>query len=146
MKHKQILKMIEAVDPSDTETMDEINARVWCWLNGFVFMQFQGISRFYYNALNEEEKTAFKQITHNIDDTPKYTRSRDALKCIRPDGWGICHSPQGKFNTHIIVYCYQIGQKGYNTKGGLVLPTEELAELHAIIQAIAYERKVNNEE
>lgn len=136
MKHKQLLKMIEGVDQSDTETMDEIDARVWCYIH----------KQSYYSHVNKADgfrnRVWFgsgepRNYQYGI---PEYTRSRDALKAIRPDGWGICHSPQGKFNTHIIVYCYQIGQKGYNTKGGLVLPTEELAELHAIIQTIAYER------
>jgi hypothetical protein len=27
-----ILKIIENVDPADTAKLDEIDARVWCWL------------------------------------------------------------------------------------------------------------------
>lgn len=65
-----------------------------------------------------------------------YTRSRDALKSIRPEGWGFSIS-------HLnAVVAYRI-----NDTGGFdyalqtqKLPTEELAELHAIIQAIEWER------
>lgn len=65
--------------------------------------------------------------------------SRDALKAMRPEGW------------HIFIYHFTIGfkaelsrdrasMKPILTKQIKHLPTEELAELHAIIQAREYER------
>jgi hypothetical protein len=33
-----ILKMIETVDPTDTAKLDEIDARVWCWLKGHEYL------------------------------------------------------------------------------------------------------------
>jgi hypothetical protein len=70
----------------------------------------------------------------------KYTRSRDALKAIRPEEWYIDLTQRKHWNEAIV------GHRPSNT-GSLQevltsprLPTEELAELHAIIQAIEYER------
>ena len=67
----------------------------------------------------------------------EFTRSRDALKAIRPEGWYITtsYTIRGAECSMIdssgrgMVYCH------------LPTKTEELAELHAIIQAIEYEKK-----
>ena len=71
------------------------------------------------------------------DVTPReYSRSRDALKAIRPTGYSISGAHQthaGKFKG----FCLSPG-KIY--KPGPDLPTEELAELYAIIEAIEYEK------
>jgi hypothetical protein len=73
---------------------------------------------------------------------PQYTRSRDALKAIRPEGF--------IFRSHLImedddgdlIYCYAFERRNDFALVGRTptLPTEELAELHAIIQAIEYKR------
>lgn len=74
--------------------------------------------------------------------SPKYTRSRDALKSIRPEGWlpfcGNRHKLNGDkpFYFGFIHPKQKIGSQVISED----LPTEELAELHAIIQAINYER------
>lgn len=108
---KEILKMIEEVDPSDTAKLDEIDARVWCCLMG----------------------CRFESMNH------PYTRSRDALKAIRPEGWRWWVSQQddnaGTWNAG----CQQ-QHVPYHVmlEGGF--KTEELAELHAILQAIQCER------
>jgi len=76
----------------------------------------------------------------SIDPETKFGRfvnSRDALKAIRPDGWSL--------------HCIEFGSCSFiknrvDGNGPLVilrsddLYQEELAELHAIIQAIEYER------
>jgi len=126
MSAQDILKMIEEVDPSDTAKLDEIDARVHHLL----------VTTRLGSNLPCDERW-FKARKKN-GDCPQYTRSRDALKTIRPDGW----SPSFRAMTHDIerdLYCSEL-----MTQDGWVqskfVPTEELAELHAILQAIAYER------
>lgn len=137
MTHEIILKMIEAVSPDDTAKLDEIDARV------FEFLTRKETK----NTWHPSAKKAW--IAFQWRWVPKYTRSRDALKAIRPEGW--------RFEMFFVwpdvgeEYTY----KAFNRKLGAKLDvinmvsdvflecvseTEELAELHAIIQAIAYER------
>lgn len=67
-----------------------------------------------------------------------YSRSRDVLKSIRPEGFLVKIEiwPSGPS----VMGCF-IDENGYVTTfesgGG---PTEELCELHVIIQAVAYRR------
>ena len=110
---QKILEMIESAKPEDTATLDEIDARVWCYKNG----------------------DRFSFISLQVLGLPKYTRSRDALKSIRPEG----------FTDELSIYIVKRGivveswfKKQITTPK--FLPTEELAELHAIIQAIELER------
>ena len=105
---QKILDMIAAVDPSDTGTLDEIDARVWLYLGG-------------------------GGRCGNLPYRTKYTRSRDALKSIRPEDFIFVAtvSPKGTI-------------WGSNQFGDFETPvafaTEELAELHAIIQAVEWSR------
>jgi hypothetical protein len=110
-----ILKLIEEVDPKDMAKLDEIDFSIG--------------------------KLLGKDPYHN--GLVKYTRSRDALKAIRPEGVNISicnfngYYPTDKWT------CYLTSTKSgneYQAKG-LELPSEELAELHAIIQAIAHEKE-----
>lgn len=133
MSAQEILKMIEEVSPDDTAKLDEIDARVMAYLEGWEFKN-------YFKMYNEERMQAFTLDEGETLFTVRYTRSRDALKAIRPEGWlfttgvidigkfvSMGHSPNEGF------------EKDYTLKSE-TLPTEELAELHAIIQAIEYER------
>jgi len=133
MTAKQILEMIEAVYPSDTAKLDEIDAMVWCYLNSAEFKWTKGRGLFEYNIGGKENVT--KRIGKNI----QYTRSRDALKQIRPDGkimWCFFENyPEGARARAEIFHDH-----GDNPIQTGWFPTEELAELHAIIQAIEYER------
>lgn len=152
------LKMIEEVDPAHTAKLDEIDARVWCFLKGYTFLYLEHFS---------SSGKAVKCFRYDDNGTCglarsqiKYTRSRDALKAIRPEGWqfqivwrtGEKGRPFGGRYGEVWKVCasgYLIdeshgkyGEMGCLTVdlGNHPLPTEELAELHAIIQAIAYER------
>lgn len=121
-----ILRMIESVDPVDTAKMDEIDARFWCWLRGIIYEE---------GRIGLQTGKMFDRYVYPFP--LKYTRSRDALKAIRPEGF---------FSVD------ENGSKGWQAwinrpddKNGPCfivtgMPTEELAELHVIIQAIAYER------
>jgi hypothetical protein len=111
-----ILKMIENVDPADRDKLDEIDQTVCDYLG---------------------------KLARPL---PRYTRSRDALKAIRPAGW--------QFELVWISKQECIGYNGHDkylarlvhadtTKQAVYYHhrhSEELAELHAIIQVIAYER------
>jgi hypothetical protein len=139
---KTILEMIEAVSPDDTAKLDEIDARVVCYLAGREY-QSHGIWK----------KRLWVWVPAWIQDFPyrqvvNYTRSRDALKEIRPKNWWFSINQYGdnwscnaeysgdpenvRLNTH--------SAWGPHKGKNWLRPTEELAELHAIIQAIEYER------
>lgn len=126
---EKILKMIEGVSPEDEISLRVIEAQVWCWLKGFEYGQLNLMGRLVYrNNGRLKVKNTY----------PKYTRSRDALKAIRPNGWSLtvvcnCGLPASiarMYNEDTFISPVTTPD----------LPTEELAELHAIIQAIEYER------
>lgn len=132
---KKILELIESVRPDDVETLDEIDARVWCYLNSYLFLSFEMVT---VGDRGENKELSFDFETQRGDEESylkRYikspTRSRDALKAIRPDGVVpvVSYYPEGFEG-----YC--VGSKGHSPR----LPTEELAELHAVIQAIEWER------
>lgn len=132
-----ILKMIEAVDPADTATLDEIDARVWCLCNEARFKRMLSTPENYkhgYFSYYQGSLWGSKAIYPPM----YYTRSRDALKSIRPEGWSISIENDGTcdcFMTHRSGPHHQV-----SAPTDRLLPTEELAELHAIIQAIDYDR------
>lgn len=145
MEAQTILKMIEEVSPDDTEKMDEIDARVWCFVN---------LRDPESDCWIGGEKKNQWQAAYMYHDSMEYTRSRDALKAIRPDGWEFqadvrfaCDiKPEG------VLYRFwamlpdwakwnPVDNRWIQNIESPKLPTEELAELHAIIQAIDYERK-----
>ena len=73
-------------------------------------------------------------------DIPDFVRSRDALKRIRPEGWQWACD----FTAPDIGYDWMGWKEGAPAEVRATnMQTEELAELHAIIQAIEWER--NNE-
>lgn len=133
--HEIILKMIEEVSPNNTVKLDEIDARVWCYLSNFpyknVFEFTSGNKSFVAKDENGE------MIVHSMEN---YTRSRDALKAIRPEGWA---TDITAYSTGIDAFCEMhktVDGDSIHTVSSVYRPTEELAELHAIIQAIAYEQ------
>lgn len=109
-----ILKMIETVDQTDRDRLDEIDQAVCDYLG---------------------------KIGRPL---PRYTRSRDALKEIRPQGFLSGANPdfddyEDTGNIKFDGFC----ESEDRLFGGLIYSsTEELAELHAIILAIAYERNL----
>jgi hypothetical protein len=125
---EQILKMIENVSPSDTAKLDEIDARVTAYVLKSNYI------RHYTNKYDELEVETDEEITNCIYNC---TRSRDALKAIRPEGWVFTMRIDRK------PYCpFIFAEKGdLRTEPAMFSPSEELAELGAIIQAIEHERK-----
>lgn len=129
-----ILKMIEEVDPADAAKLNTLDALVWLYLN----------SNEYPN--DPERYIEGVKITYNGGEKglacrhKRYTRSRDALKAIRPEGkimWSFFENyPEGSRARAEIFH-----DQGNNPIQTVWLPTEELAELHVIIQAIEHERQ-----
>jgi len=134
-----IFFQIENVSHDDTAQLSEIDARVWCWLSGKMYsyagrgedkvhkvrkdIKIRGLHMY----LVEGRKEAFP-----VPAFKNYTRSRDALKAIRPVGYKtfqITYNVAGRYT------CF--AGRRFDM---ISLPTEELAELHAIIQAIEFER------
>lgn len=113
MSAETILKMIEIVDPADKAKLDEIDALVSFYID----------PAFGYNP-------------------KRYTRSRGALKAVRPEGWE-WYMSQDSSQKGVIFGCAS-DNIGTNQMQSPMLPTEELAELHAIIQAIEYDRSKND--
>ncbi len=115
MTAAEILKLIETVDPADSAGMDEIDAAVADYLG----LRYAPV---------------------------EYTRSRDALKAVRPEGWyvgGIYDAnATGQYDDGYYFILRNKLKTGEVARHQLAyrMPTEELAELHAIIQAIEYER------
>lgn len=145
---KKILEMIENVSPDDTDKLDEIDARVYGFKNNINFIKFEEdemIGDFgddmKYGTTNWAvyEKLDGKTIKRII---PQYTRSRDALKATRPEGFisSARHRPQQDSKV-MFYFSMTDGAFDFCTPH---LPTEELAELHAIIQSIQWERDNDN--
>jgi hypothetical protein len=160
----QLLEMIETVDPKDTAKLDEIDARVWCYLGGEHWGRIEPVKFLYFGPTETENlygelkivcgltfsykgkfphEAEYRDCTEFMTGFKKYTRSRDALKQIRPKGWDI----------HIKYWPTELGKnRAYawiekdKKQFRYSLPNEELAELHAILQAIDFERKQNEHE
>lgn len=128
-----ILKMIEEVDPADTAKLDEIDARVMCLLEGWEFKD-------YFKRYNCDGTQAFTLDENETLFCLHYTRSRDALKAIRPEGWSFQRMYSfADGTTQLCLHKVIEGcEKAYTASR--LLPTEELAELHAVIQAIDRDR------
>src|SRR5665213_267881 len=136
----EILSMIETVSPDDVAKLDQIDARVWCYLNddggNIVFV---GKEKFGYTYAFGDDFGVDSGI-YNTDEK-QYTRSRDELKKIRPQGW--CFDLDSYYNHPAGKVLFDCSCDKINYEDCLQTPaflTEELAELHCIIQAIEYER------
>ena len=136
--HKKILTLIENVDPLDNDALDEIDARVWCWLEDCKFKRMLNNK---YPTLSASKFSFYEddQIYYKLVSGIRYCTSRDALKAIRPDGWQWYLVPRD--DNLMVRFGGALDCVGTGQLESPSLPTEELAELHAIIQAIAWERQ-----
>jgi hypothetical protein len=143
-----ILKMIETVDPYDTAKLDEIDALVWCYLKNVHFVEHGKNHLKFKSDKHLDHEEYYYSITRNSN-IPQYTRSRDALKAIRPEkvSCTITTYPS-MWHAQCTANYWLNGTKSFDEHYTFVspdtLPTEELAELHAVIQAIAHERGVTD--
>jgi len=124
MSAAEILRMIETYDPDNAAGMDEIDDAAQAYVR----------------------KLSHDELFSRNDFAPiRYTRSRDALKQIRPAGCkasanAVSWKEEMGFEGEAFFMAQRIEEKEEFVSP--YLPTEELAELHAIIQAIAHEREV----
>jgi hypothetical protein len=147
MTAAKILSLIETAEPGDIKTLDEIDARVHAIVKGWVYKH-TWTENWTYSMFtcphNGDLSYSHKHATmRETPDTlsrhlPQYTRSRDALKSIRPPGRGYSMAFYGAYTSSQFWKC-EINDPNicFASRG---LPTEELAELHAIIQAIRHDR------
>lgn len=145
---EKLLKMIEEVDPADTDMLDEIDARAYCFFKRYTFL---GIDEdnwkfnFIDFSIRDEEGSEYGAA---LEEEEWYTRSRDALKKARPEGWhiqgsqGVGRYVDRKGDSYWSIP-YGKGQLKLDEKVPPLItgkaPTEETAELHAIIQVEIYE-------
>lgn len=136
MSAESILKMIEEVDVNDEQQMREVQKSVHDYIE---------VKKHVYRVVSgdlcyiETEDGFDMQIM--VED---YTRSRDALKAIRPEGWtldSLVHYGSRSENTKFWKAEMHINGGRIYIVASKGLVTEELAELHAIIQAIEHTRK-----
>ena len=143
---KKILSLIESLTPytekeiyrDKLDILDEIDARVVCYVNTTYEQTFVGLIKRTHRYGDGFEFTTDGQLRdHNL--TIRYTRSRDALKSIRPEGCWRMHievTPNGES----VCELEREEDDGKDFKIISIQATEELTELHAIIQAIEWER------
>ena len=120
---QHILTLLEAVDDNTTdETLDEIDAQFWCLRKGLEFMYADDEYVEYMCPLENTQHTALFSI--------KCTRSRDALKAVRLKGWFI---HVDAFSESLSEFSAR-GWSGAHIVNTPMLHTEEIAELHALVQ------------
>lgn len=145
---QEILRLIAALGSTDMNAaevqprLDEIDARVWCWLERATFLEVVYLPELSFFKFAHPEGPD----TLRLSDC-RYTRSRDALKAIRPAGWWfyandrLSAKGQEGFEQFCAIDTRLPFKQGIQEKiDGQYCPTEELAELHAIIQAVEYDR------
>jgi len=126
----EILKLIENVQPDDVAMLDEIDARV-CFFLFLEHIRNIGDERDF--SSHEHYESWRKSRERNGDHIIQYTRSRDALKAIRPKEWRF------SFTQHKNKW-QAIATDLRTYVGSPELDTEELAELFVVIMTIDYER------
>lgn len=134
---QHLLKMIEAVDENDTDTLDEIDARFWCFLNKQRYHSHTRatvcITTTYYRRYSNGKRDDTRSYTYGA-----YTRSLDALHDVMPGGWILVFNGLGVLGDNPkgvhaklyygIHYCVRSPH----------LETIHLAWLHSIVQAYIY--------
>lgn len=129
--HLKILQMIEGVDHDDTDALDAIDAWVFFWLNPE--------ERVYFESISINQYLLGVRDQHYIKQHIPYTRNLDAIKSITPEGYEILLIQDDRG-----FRCQFDEVRGSYISGSGILPTEELARLHVVVKAIAYERENDN--
>lgn len=133
---EEILSMIENfVSNNDSDLdelkMNEIDARVYCFINRLEFVRMNDFKPKSYVRMFDG-----RPLTIGYSQTaPEYTRNREALKSIRPYGFNYLSY---KMDKEYWIEYREIGS-GESFESPR-LDSEEFAELHVIIQAINYLR------
>lgn len=122
---QHLLKMIEDVDPEDTDTLDEIDAR-FC-----EFVYHGELCDLGIEVLSERGR---------IYQVQKYTRDLQSLHDVMPDGWYITKCFMLKdYYVFGLSHDFELNGKPFtNTELSHPLKTMHLAWMHALIQAYIY--------
>ena len=155
-----ILRIIESEEPN----LSEIDAMVCEYLGGFTY--FQSKHDCYSVTIKGEEhsrlwphagayggycpetgkKKKFPKTfpyaqfrNYGPLDCPSFTTSRDTIKAIRPEGWYF------NINWALSDLIEVVGMGGLGVRPVARHTSEELAELHCVIQAISHERSTTRE-
>lgn len=131
---QNILGMIEGVSPDDTDTLNEIDARVWCLRNSKI--PYAGYDCTYVYGVCPDDQCEVRVTLVRLVNV--YTTSLDAQQSIMPNGWavGLVNSSMGDD----AICELTIFRNDYEyTVSSPHLLTEPLARLHAIIQAYIWE-------
>lgn len=132
---KELLTMIEAVSHDDNGQLSEINARFACLYANKEYYRHNGDG-------SDCRTIAFYKVSDPVNDfnclgtVEDYSRSRDALKATRPEGWiyTTTYSDLGERETALSNLNYnQSFIQAHND-----INHEILAEFHAIVQAWIY--------
>lgn len=110
----------------DQPDQDKLDAQIHAFLNNHKIRKYD--DRAYYFSGG--------YISSNY--IPRYCTSRDVLKSIRPKGWVFSINNLDGFGTTVRGIKHGFGDK---VSSRYDMDSEELAELHAIIQAIAKDRE-----
>ena len=138
----EILKLIEKAKPEHHGMLTDIDTLVWSYITGK-----NAISSIYDSVHGElsiastgaDGDPAVVFYYPRIYKTKSYTRSRDALKSVRPNN--LLDFSVHKRRDNLWDCMWSTDKEELRPeKWAVRLPTEELAELHAIIQAIKWER------
>jgi len=132
---RKILEMIENVAVDDVAALDEIDARVFCYVRKVEFIS-SGPRAFKYESMAGGRDISSRYMQ-------RFSRSRDALKAIRPDSWVMNVSPMRTSGMSVCGYIASISLYPTYLDTIKILPTEELAELHAILQALDHARNAS---
>lgn len=130
---KELLTMIEAVDCEDRVTMVEINCLFWCclqdkrWMGNYI----DGDDAY----VNEDKSINYIGIHYQ-----PYASSRDALKAARPPEWKVIAEGYADQFVFELTKCVPAADDYLEDieVSSPYMPTEELAEFHAIVQAWIY--------
>lgn len=134
---QKILEMIGSVDPEDTDTLDEIDARMDCWVKNNEYLKFGRINK--QCCRDGHIRRSDNSLGATYIYSKEYTRSRDASMNIGPNaveiwvrrvGGGRLFTPKHTLYGSMIITNWKEA----------ICRTENLAYLHGKIQAIAYER------
>lgn len=146
----KILSIIERIKHYQETTIEELNARIWCFLHELEYIGYEekDVTCMFEGDFLRKEKVFLGRSKEmkiaSIKFVPEYTKSRDLIKSIRPkggvwielktasDGDAICKFGKLQENGKEI-YCFDTSKIDF-------LPSEELAELWCVLQAIEWER------
>lgn len=132
---KEILELLEE-RPTDEDTLDEIDARVWCLKMGYEYSRLNKANatwrRFVYYKLGPY-KDDRERLTNTVTLPRSYTRSRDALLTLRVNGWilQIIGQQDGTWKVSAM------SKRGFISGEGFA--SEQLAELHTALTIMAAE-------